>query len=162
MLDRLSREPNLAMIGFEIRYKWAAILDARLKTCGLGDRGRVFAEYARFALPRLRASTLDAVFLHFPDPWWKRRHKKRLLVSGTLVAELGRLLLPGGELFVQTDVSERAEQYQDAVAASGLFAPWGDSARVEENPYGARSHRERRVEADGLPIVRLRYRRAAA
>jgi tRNA (guanine-N7-)-methyltransferase len=162
LLERLESDALLAMIGLEIRYKWAAIVDARLKTLGLGERGRVFAEDARSALPRLRGSTLHAVFVHFPDPWWKRRHKKRLLVTAELVAEVGRLLVPGGELFLQTDVEERAEQYQDAVESSRLFVPWGDSARVAGNPYGARSPRERRVEADGLPVVRLRYRRPAA
>jgi tRNA (guanine-N7-)-methyltransferase len=162
LLERLGSDGSLAMIGLEIRYKWATILDARLKTLGFGGRGRVFAEDARWALPRFRGSSWHAVFVHFPDPWWKRRHKKRLLVTAELVAEVGRLLVPGGELFLQTDVAERAQQYQDTVESSGLFVPWGDSARVAENPYGARSPRERRVEADGLPIVRLRYRRPAA
>jgi tRNA (guanine-N7-)-methyltransferase len=150
------------MIGLEIRYKWAALLDERLKKSGFGDRARVFAADARAALPRFRESTLQAVFVHFPDPWWKRRHEKRLVLTGEVIAEVGRVLVPGGEFYVQTDVAERGERYQAVVAASGLFVPWGDSARVAENPYGARSHRERRVEADGLPVVRLRYRRPAA
>jgi tRNA (guanine-N7-)-methyltransferase len=162
LLERLQNDASLAMIGLEIRYKWATILDARLKTLGFGERGRVFAEDARSALPRLRGSSLHAVFVHFPDPWWKRRHKKRRVITSELVREVGRLLVPGGELFLQTDVAERAEQYQDAVESSSLFVPWGDSARVAENPYGARSPRERRAEADGLPVVRLRYRRPAA
>ncbi len=162
LLERLRSDESLRMIGLEIRYKWASIVDARLKTLGFGGRGRVFAEDARSALPRFGGSSLHAVFLHFPDPWWKRRHNKRLVFTADLAREVGRLLVPGGELFLQTDVAERAEQYENAVESSGLFVPWGDSARVAENPYGALSPRERRVEADGLPIVRLRYRRPAA
>ena len=67
-----------------------------------------------------------------------------------------------GELFVQTDVDERAELYETQIAAHGAFVPAGDapgSARVVENPYGARSHRERRAIDDAIPVYRLRFLR---
>jgi tRNA (guanine-N7-)-methyltransferase len=55
-------------------------------------------------------------------------------------------------------------QFERLVAACRALEPAGDepgSPRMAANPYGARSNRERRVEADGLPVHRLRYRRAA-
>jgi tRNA (guanine-N7-)-methyltransferase len=162
LFERLGAEPTLGMIGLEIRWKWAALVDERLKNFGLGRRGRVFAEDARSALTRLRSQTLHAVFVHFPDPWWKKRHSKRLVVTPALVREIARVLMPEGELFIQTDVADRAERYEAAVQTCGLMAPWGEGSRLAENPYGARSPRERRVEADGLPVFRLRYRRSVA
>jgi tRNA (guanine-N7-)-methyltransferase len=45
------------------------------------------------------------------------------------------------------------------------FVPYGTvpgSARICENPYIARSPRERRAIADGLPVHRLRWSRQAA
>ena len=72
----------------------------------------------------------------------------------------GFLLEPGGELFVQTDVEERADAYEALVSVDARFEPAGDvagSARLLENPYDARSHRERRAMADGLPIHRIRF-----
>ncbi|HEY8076216.1 MAG TPA: tRNA (guanine-N7)-methyltransferase, partial [Labilithrix sp.] len=74
--------------------------------------------------------------------------------------QVARLLEPGGELYVQTDVEERAALYEDAVSSHASFAPAGDapgSARVAENPYGARSPREHRAIADGLPVHRFRW-----
>jgi tRNA (guanine-N7-)-methyltransferase len=82
-----------------------------------------------------------------------------------VAGELVRLLRPGGELFVQTDVEDTAEAYRAAIEARPEFAPFGDqagSALLAENPYGARSPRERRVIASGLPVTRLRYRRIEA
>jgi tRNA (guanine-N7-)-methyltransferase len=98
-------------------------------------------------------------YVHFPDPWWKKRHEKRRVLTSALLAELARVLVPGGELFIQTDVEERALAYEGLVAALPELAPFGSSARVAENPYQAVSPRERRARADGLPVVRLRFRR---
>jgi tRNA (guanine-N7-)-methyltransferase len=164
LVERAEAEPRTALVGLEIRRKWASIVDARLAARGYGARARVFAEDARFALPRLGPDgSVRRFFVHFPDPWWKKRHAKRLLVQGDFLGEVARLLEPGGELFVQTDVDERAAGYEELVAVDPRFVPSGDvpgSPRLAENPYVARSPRERRAIADGLPVNRLRWQRS--
>ena len=165
LYERLAQSPEVRIVGLEIRLKWASLVDQRLHELGFSERGRVFAEDIRFALPRFAAGTLSRVFVNFPDPWWKKKHAKRRLASGGVIEELARLLRPGGELFVQTDVEDTAEAYRAAIEARSGFAPFGDEAGsplLSENPYGARSPRERRVMARGLPVTRLRYRRAEA
>lgn len=159
LVERLEADPSARVMGLEIRRKWASIVDARLAARGLSDRGRVFAADAREVLPRLVPGTLSIVYVHFPDPWWKKRHEKRRVLTAELLAGVARALAPGGELFVQTDVLDRAEQFEQVVASEPLLSPWSGTARVEDNPYGARSPRERRAIADGLPVLRLRYRR---
>ena len=159
ILERLAAAPEVRMLGLEIRRKWASIVDERLRARGFGGRGRVFAEDARSALPRLKSATACAAFIHFPDPWWKKRHQKRLVASVSLLEEIARVLVPGGELFFQTDVEERAQQFERWVDTVPLLVPGRPGPRVVENPYGAMSTRERRAVADGLPIVRLRYTR---
>jgi tRNA (guanine-N7-)-methyltransferase len=160
LFERLAAEPASRIIGLEIRRKWATVVDERLAARGLGARGRVFAEDASHALPRFATGSVARVFVHFPDPWWKKRHTKRLVLTDPFVRELARVLVPGGELFVQTDVAERAERYAAVIEAVSEFHPGGETARVPENPFQAKSPRERRAEADGLPIYRLLYRRA--
>jgi tRNA (guanine-N7-)-methyltransferase len=165
LFERLAQGPDVRIVGLEIRLKWASLVDQRLRELGFAERGRVFAEDIRFALPRFAGGGVSRVFVHFPDPWWKKRHAKRRLASGGVVSEFARLLRPGGELFVQTDVWDTAEAYRLAIETEAAFAPFGDEATspsLQENPYGARSPRERRVLASGLPVVRLRYRRLGA
>jgi tRNA (guanine-N7-)-methyltransferase len=62
-------------------------------------------------------------------------------------------------VFLQTDVLERAEGFESLFAEHPEFSPLGSEARVAENPFSARSPREHRAIADGLPIFRLHYRR---
>jgi tRNA (guanine-N7-)-methyltransferase len=163
LVERAHAEPRVALVGMEIRRKWASIVDGRLASRGLSARARVFAEDARVALARLSpGASIRRVFLNFPDPWWKKRHEKRLLVQASFLDEVARLLEPGGELFVQTDVEERARAYASLVLAHPGFVPAGDvpgDAHLADNPYEARSPRERRAIADGLPVHRLRWSR---
>lgn len=164
MVERCEADARVRMLGFEVRRKWATIVDRRLASRGFGQRARVFAEDAKLALPRLPRACVSVAYFHFPDPWWKKRHAKRLVITEPTLEQVARVLRPEGELFIQTDVEERAEQYARVVASLPIFRPAGDAggARVAENPYGARSPRERRAIEDGLPVVRLRYRRDPA
>jgi tRNA (guanine-N7-)-methyltransferase len=166
VFERAEEAPDSALIGLEVRLKWAAVVDARLAKHGLSARARVFAEDAKDALPRLAPDGVFArVFVHFPDPWWKKRHAKRILIDAALLGQIVRLLAPGGELYVQTDVAERADQYEALVSGDPSLGRAGDSLgspRMAENPFAARSPRERRALADGLPVHRLRWRRQSA
>ena len=163
LFERAAVAPDARLLGLEIRLKWAHIVDERLKKAGLGGRVRVLAEDAGLALPRLGPdASVRAVFLHFPDPWWKKRHEKRLVMKDGLLESIHRLLEPGGIFYIQTDVEERAAQYADRVASHPGFLPAGDSPAspvVADNPFGARSPREHRAIADGLPVFRLRWQR---
>ncbi|MBS2018189.1 MAG: tRNA (guanine-N7)-methyltransferase [Deltaproteobacteria bacterium] len=161
LLERVVSAPAAGLIGLEIRRKWAFVGDEKLAKVAPG-RARVFCEDARLALPRLGPNgTFARAFLHFPDPWWKKRHQKRLVMGDAFLTQIARLLVEGGELYVQTDVEERAELYERHVGEHPAFTPWGDaegSPRMAENPYGARSPREHRAIEDGLPVFRMRWR----
>jgi tRNA (guanine-N7-)-methyltransferase len=159
LFERLAADTTVRIIGLEIRLKWATLVDQRLRERGFGGRARVFAEDARDAIRRFSERSLAVVFLHFPDPWWKKRHKKRLVLGDPLVAEIARVLRPGGRVFIQTDVEERAELYEGLFRGRPEFTYSGSSPRLTDNPYGARSPRERRALLDGLPIHRLGYER---
>ena len=159
VFERLAADPAVRLLGLEIRRKWATIVDDRLRERGLGDRARVLAEDARSAFPRFPAACARAVFVHFPDPWWKKRHAKRLVINTELLPQLCRVLEPGGALFIQTDVAERAQEYADLDATEPRLLPQHAGFEAE-NPFAARSPREHRAIADGLPIYRLNYRLA--
>jgi tRNA (guanine-N7-)-methyltransferase len=164
VFERCAADPEVRLLGLEVRLKWAQLVDERLGKAGLHPRARVLAEDAKAALTRLGPDgSVRAVFVHFPDPWWKKKHEKRLVMGDTLLEQVARLLAPGGELFVQTDVEDRAQRYQLEVARVPSLIPAGDapgSTLLAENPYGARSPRERRAMQDGLPVHRMRWRRS--
>jgi tRNA (guanine-N7-)-methyltransferase len=158
LLQRAARVPASGLLGIEIKDKLAVRVAERVARRGL-ERVRVLAGDARAIVAKLGPdASLARVFMHFPDPWWKKRHAKRRLLDSALLDQLARLLRPGGELFVQTDVEERAEVFLSEVKQHRAFRLEGDGY-IAENPFGAVSNREARAIQDGLPIYRLLARR---
>lgn len=158
LYERAAARPDVRMLGLEIKRKWAYLVAERCQRRGLHNV-TVWAADARGVLPRVGEASVDRVFMHFPDPWWKKRHAKRQLTGATLLDELARILKPAGELFMQTDVADRAVQHLAAVAEHPRFALAGEAGYLSANPYGARSNREARAEVDGLPVYRTLARK---
>lgn len=155
LLERARQKPETRIVGVETRLKWVGLAADKAKARGI-ENVRVYGGDARRLAADLGPdASIASAFLHFPDPWWKKRHAKRRVVTPELVAGLVRLLADGGLLFVQTDVPERAAAYREMLET----APGLEDLRLAENPVGIRSHRERRCEEEGLPVYRLSFRR---
>ena len=67
---------------------------------------------------QLTASSLDSVYIFFPDPWPKKRHHKRRLVQAEFVKLLAQRLKSGGYLYLATDWQDYAEQMLAVLEAS--------------------------------------------
>jgi len=155
LLDRAEANPGVVILGIETRRKGVHLVAGRAAGRAI-DNVRLRFGDAREAIRRMHpGGCLCRVFINFPDPWWKARHAKRMVVSGGLGRELRRLLRPSGEIFIQTDVDFRADEFESELGqVEGL-----SGGRIEVNPFGARSLREVRCEELGLPIHRLLFRR---
>ena len=155
LMQRAQSSPQSRLVGLEIKRKWAAIVHERCQRLKL-DNVRVFSGDAREIVARMGpAGSVSRAFVHFPDPWWKKRHAKRFVVAEPLLNALGRLFAPKAELFIQTDVKDRAAQYLAELDAHPDFERATPSGFVESNPYDASSNREVRAAEDGLPIYRM-------
>lgn len=163
LFERIEASPSSSILGVEVKTKCVFQVEERRTKLGL-DGIRVFADDIRTLLPRIGPEgSLTRAFVHFPDPWWKKRHQHRMVVGDALLIELARLLAPGGDLFIQTDVEDRAHEYVAAVRERSEFVLASESGFIGTNPFAARSNRERRADEDGLPYFRiLAHRRGLA
>ena len=83
---------------------------------------RLYADDARAVLRWLPDAGIGRAFVLFPDPWPKKRHQKRRLVSAATLRELARVMRPGAELRLATDIDDYARWMLLAVRAEGSFA----------------------------------------
>ena len=109
----------------------------RLVEAGLGSV-RVLPADVTALLPLLTAASLELVQAFHPDPWPKRRHATRRLLSEPLVARLAELLTPGGVLHVVIDDDTYAASVREAAAAAGTLVPIVAPV-VPETKYGRRA-----------------------
>lgn len=152
LLERARAHPELRLLGIETKVKWAHRVAEECRSSAL-NHVRVFAADAKALFERLSPpGSVRRIFVHFPDPWWKKKHEKRLLVDDVFAERSARLLGPAGELFVQSDVEMRAMAYHEVLSRHPAFA----SVRfIDTNPYAGGSNREVRAAQDGLPVWRL-------
>ena len=112
-------------------------------------------------LAELAEDQLRLVSIQFPDPWFKRRHRKRRVMQPSLLLSIAAALGPSRELFLQSDVLEVIEPMVALVELSGCFDRPSEDARPwrANNPLPVPTERERYVQEQGLPAYRVLYRR---
>jgi len=110
--------PDVNFIGCEPFVNGMAKLLAVVDQEGLGNI-RVWDEDVTDLLPTLPDACLDRVYILYPDPWPKRRQRKRRLVSDETLAELARVMRKGAELRFASDI----DNYIGWVLARALRSP---------------------------------------
>jgi tRNA (guanine-N7-)-methyltransferase len=103
LLWQAENHPDIHLVGAEpfltgVAKAVRGAHESRLKNLSLhhGD--------VRDVLAALPANHLSKIFILFPDPWPKSRHHKRRLLRSKFIAELYRVLSPGGELRFASDI----------------------------------------------------------
>jgi tRNA (guanine-N7-)-methyltransferase len=102
---RARQNPQVGFIGCEPFMNGTAKLLAAI-AAQPSTRVRLFDGDALALLPRLPAASIDRVFLLYPDPWPKRRQRKRRFVSQATLAELARVVRPGGLFLFASDIDD--------------------------------------------------------
>ncbi len=153
-------EPETAFIGCEPFENGVARLLSRIAEDGL-ENVRVWPDDARPLIDALPDASVDRVYVLFPDPWPKRRHRDRRFVGPRNLPRLARILKPGGTLFLASDHPGYIDWMLVHVRADGRFAwtarhpdDWRRRpADWPETRYDAKAREQ------GLKPVYLRFRR---
>jgi len=90
--------------GIEIERKYALFAANRVAKRGLANVKLACTDARWFLKERVIASSVAAVHVYFPDPWWKTRHRKRKLFTRDFAETCVRVLKPGGRLHFISDV----------------------------------------------------------
>lgn len=105
LLRQAMAHPDVGFIGCEPFVNGVAKLLAQIAAQGLANI-RVHAGDAREILARLPTASVARVDLLYPDPWPKRRQRKRRFVSAETLAAIASALMPGGEFRFASDIDD--------------------------------------------------------
>lgn len=135
LADMAEQDPDRNWLGIEVHRPGVGHLLLEIERRGLRNL-RVMrhdaVEALRLGIPPGR---LDAVQLFFPDPWPKRRHHKRRILSPELTALLARAIRRGGVFHAATDWEPYADQMLETLeAASDLFENTADGGGFAQRP----------------------------
>ena len=143
--------PGVGIIGCEPFEEGVVKALTVIDADGIGNL-RLWGDDVRPLLRWLPDASLGRVFMLFPDPWPKARHQKRRLFSPQLLGALQRVMAPGAELRLATDIGDYARTALLAVAGMPAFrwtaeGPQDWRVRPEDWPgtrYEAKAVREGR------------------
>lgn len=151
-------QPEHDFLGIELAGRYARFAAARVAKQGLANAVVVSGDGLKLFRELLPAASLAAVHVYFPDPWWKKRHRKRRVMNEAFVADIERTLLPGGSLHFWTDVEEYFQQTLTLLAEkSRLQGPLEVSERAAEHDLDYRTHFERRMRLHHLAVYRAQF-----
>jgi tRNA (guanine-N7-)-methyltransferase len=117
---------------------------------------RVCDSDARDLLDVLPTSSLDKVYVLFPDPWPKKRHNKRRFITSKSLKQLARVMKPGAHLCFASDISDYIGWTKDHIAQNEHFEII-DTGPVErpQTRYEQKATRAGRTSVD-LTIARIK------
>ena len=162
LLNAARANPLHGYLGIEIVHKYAWFAAARLAQHNLDNARLIQADAQDVFARNIPDHTIDAVHVYFPDPWWKKRHRRRRLMTEIFVDHVFRVLVPGGRLHFWTDV---AEYFTSTIALIGSRNSFAGPFEVPEQPalhdLDFRTHFERRVRQNQLPVFRAEFAKPA-
>lgn len=134
LVEAAAREPEIDFLGCEPFINGMAKLLAGIEARGLTNI-RLYRGDAAEVLDRLPDASLSRVYLFYPDPWPKRRHRKRRFVSPENLARLARVMRPGAELRFATDIDDYAAWTLARLCAYDAFRWRAETAQDWRNPW---------------------------
>ena len=150
LLAVAGRHPDVGLIGCEpfLNGMARALADLAGLDC---DNIRLHCGDAGELIDQLPGASLGRVFLFYPDPWPKRRQRKRRFMSDTMLSRLARAMKPSAELRFATDIDDycgwtlaclsRSPDFRwTATRASDWQAPW---------PHWVRTRYEQKALGEG-------------
>ena len=103
----------------------------------------------------LPPNSVETFYLLFPDPWPKRRHHRRRLVTNQFLDIIRRCLTPNGTLFVATDHADYFAAIQRLLSKTEGFVNTDAEWRLPQSTF------EKRFSATGTVIHRLALRKVS-
>jgi tRNA (guanine-N7-)-methyltransferase len=158
LITQAQNNPQVRLIGIEPYLNGVA-----KALCGVEDHklDNVMLKRgdARLVLENMPDATLDRVFILHPDPWPKKRHWKRRLVQAGFVAELARVIKPGGQLRFASDIAHYQAWALAHILDDGHFswtAQRADDWRIAPADH-VQTRYERKANKAGRPCAWLDF-----
>jgi tRNA (guanine-N7-)-methyltransferase len=113
--------PDCNYLGIEVHSPGVGSLLKRLAELELANVRVIQHDAMDVVAHMLKSDTLEGVHIFFPDPWPKKRHRKRRLIQAPFVHLLAQHVRPGGYLHLATDWEDYAVQMLDVLSAESLL-----------------------------------------
>ena len=119
VVHQAASNPDVGIIGCEPYINGVAMLLGKMRTAGV-ENLRIHPGDVRDMFDVLPDQSISKAVLLYPDPWPKSRHHRRRFVTPEHLEPLARVLKPGAEFRVATDIPDYVRQTMEEVPKAGF------------------------------------------
>jgi len=151
--------PEVAIIGCEPYLNGVATLLGKLRAHPV-DNVAVHPGDVRHLFDVLEAGTVARAYVLYPDPWPKKRHHRRRFVTPAYLQDLHKVMAPGAELRLATDIPDYVRQALEEVPRAGFewLAQSASDWRAPWEGWVSTRYEQKALRAGRVPHY-LRFRR---
>lgn len=153
LLNASERQPDVDFLGIEIERKYVLFTANRLVKRKRANVRLVSCDARQFLRDCVPPGSIDVIHVYFPDPWWKKRHRKRRVFTPEFAVACAGALRDGGRLEILTDVEEYFGVMTELVAQLPRLTRLPPQERAEDY----RTNFERKYRSAGKPIYGATY-----
>jgi len=143
--------PDIDFLGVEVFMAGVGALLRRIDEQKLTNVRIIHHDAVEVVREMIARDSLAGAHVFFPDPWPKKRHQKRRLISQPFVGMLASRIAPGGYLHCATDWEDYALQMLEVLSAEpqlrNLHPDWAPSS---SNPIATRPTTKFHARGEGL------------
>jgi tRNA (guanine-N7-)-methyltransferase len=119
LVQMAAANPDVGIIGCEPYVNGIAMFLGKARAAGVSNM-RIHPGDARDLFDVLPPASVSKAFLNYPDPWPKARHHRRRFVTPGYLEAFARVMAPGAEFRVATDIPDYVRQTLEEVPRAGF------------------------------------------
>jgi tRNA (guanine-N7-)-methyltransferase len=146
--------PNRNYVGLDVSLKSLYVAVHEAVERGL-ENVRFIKAALQFVYPLLEDSSLQAIYVHFPEPILHPKFRKRRLFNHPFLQEVTRALAPGGLLSIVTDSQEMFGGILTQIEAQSVLRRTHEERYLLGFEPPIKSRYQQYWEGRGVPIYRL-------
>jgi tRNA (guanine-N7-)-methyltransferase len=155
LIESARAHPERDFLGIERSLAYYRICRERIARSGLANARVLRADARIFVETAIGPAAVGAFHIYFPDPWPKKKQKKRRLLDGIFLELAASRLEPGGLIRIATDHAE----YGSGLDAVIQTVPALERLDWSALPPPPPTHYELKYTQQGRPIWRFLLRR---
>ena len=162
ILQRATQQPDTDFLAIDIYNKGCLKTCGKLDAAGIANVRVLRIEARELLLNHILPESLRAIYINCPDPWPKKRHRDRRLVSRDFLELALCRLVPDGDFFFSSDQRDYVEAVAEVLAEMPAFRNQLAIPFVEKLTDYPLSKYMRRFLGQGLPVHFIHHRRDPA
>lgn len=152
LLSTAAERPDLNLIGIEKSLHYHRVIRDRVMKRSITNIRLINHDGFLVLKDMIPDASIHEIHVYFPDPWPRKREKKRRIIRPEVLREMRRVLVDGGLGVYVTDHQEYFEE-----AAPHVEAEFRSERRIPGPDDPPRTNYEAKYRAEGRPIYEIRF-----